>query len=229
MRKFFGLVFIGFGILFLLNHFNVPLFDVLRPLMIPVIIALLMLNVMISSRRIQFVPALVAAGAVMWILRELNIIVFESLFQLLWPTILIILGVRILFSRSPMIRMTSDKSVDVAFGGREQSFSEAKSTSITTMFGSNELDYRNATFPEAGVELDIVTMFGSTEIRVGDDVRVVANGTPLFGAFEDKTPQQGTKILKSNTLSCLVLLKFIDKKIRVWIIDPNSYCFMADF
>lgn len=198
MRKFFGLVFIGFGILFLLNHFNVPLFDVLRPLMIPVIIALLMLNVMISSRRIQFVPALVAAGAVMWILRELNIIVFESLFQLLWPTILIILGVRILFSRSPIIRISTNSTIDVAFGSREQTIIDAKSTSITTVFGSNELDYRQAQFEHDEVVLDIVTVFGSTEIRVGEDVRVIAHGTPMLGAFENKTNKQGTKVLRIN-------------------------------
>jgi len=196
MRKFIGLMLIAFGALFILNQVDPTLYALISPLFLPTVIAGAMISGMLTSRRVQLIPSLILIGAVLWMLRELNIIEFDSLFQFFWPTILIILGVRILFSRSPMIRMTSDKSVDVAFGGREQSFSEAKSTSITTMFGSNELDYRNATFPEAGVELDIVTMFGSTEIRVGDDVRVVANGTPLFGAFEDKTPQQGTKILK---------------------------------
>lgn len=196
MRKFIGLVFIGFGTLFVLNHFNVTLFDTLRPLMIPIILTLLMVNVMISSRRIQFVPSLVVVGSVLWILRELNIIAFDSLFQLLWPVILIVLGVRILFSRSPIIRIESGSTIDVAFGGREQVITEASSTSITTIFGSNELDYRNAHFAQDEVVLDIVTLFGSTEIRVGEDVRVIAHGTPILGAFENKTHQQGSKVLR---------------------------------
>lgn len=196
MRKFIGLLLIAFGALFILDQVDPQLHALISPLFLPAIIAGAMISGMLTSKRVQLIPSLILIGAVLWMLRELNIIEFDSLFQFFWPTVLIILGVRILFSRSPMIRMPSDKSVDVAFGGREQTFSEAKSTSITTMFGSNELDYRNAHFPESEVELDIVTMFGSTEIRVGDDVKVVANGTPLFGAFEDKTMQNGSKILK---------------------------------
>ena len=95
-----------------------------------------------------------------------------------------------------MIRLSNSRGVDVAFGGREQTFAEAKSTTITTLFGSNELDYRQAVFPDNVVELDIVTMFGSTEIYVGDDVKIIAEGTPILGGFENKTSNQGSKILK---------------------------------
>ena len=40
-----------------------------------------------------------------------------------------------------------------------------------------------AQFEHDEVVLDIVTVFGSTEIRVGEDVRVIAHGTPMLGAF----------------------------------------------
>ena len=196
MRKFLGLVFVGIGGLLLLNQFYPELHDVIRPLFFPTILSLAMVSAMISSKRVQLIPSLILVGALLWILRELNLIEFDSVFQFIWPAILIILGVRILFSRSPMIRMSANSGIDVAFGGREQAFSEAKSTSITTMFGSNELDYRNAHFPDHDVELDIVTMFGSTEIRVGDDVKVIADGTPILGGFENKANNHGTKVLK---------------------------------
>jgi len=196
MRKLIGIAFIVFGGLFILSSVDPALHALISPLVFPSLLGLVMISTMFSSKRVQLIPSLILLGAILWILRELGYIEFNSLFQFFWPAILIILGVRILFSRSPIIRMSSSKGVDVAFGGREQAFSEAKSTSITTMFGSNELDYRQATFPDHDVELDIVTMFGATEIRVGDDVRVIAEGTPILGGFENKTNNQGHKTLR---------------------------------
>ncbi|MBS3971581.1 MAG: hypothetical protein KGZ84_01070 [Erysipelotrichia bacterium] len=196
MRKLLGIIFITLGALIILSMVDPQLHSRLEPLFLPVVLALVMLSAMITSKRIQLIPSLIFLGAVLWILRELDVIQFDSLWQFFWPSILILIGVRILFSRSPIIRVSNNVGVDVAFGGREQAFSEAKSTTITTMFGSNELDYRNAKFPDHVVELDIVTMFGSTEIRVGDDVRVIADGTPILGGFENKTNNQGDKVLK---------------------------------
>jgi predicted membrane protein len=196
MRKLLGIIFITLGALIILSMVDPQLHSRLEPLFFPVVLALVMLSAMITSKRIQLIPSLIFLGAVLWILRELDVIQFDSLWQFFWPSILILIGVRILFSRSPIIRVSNNVGVDVAFGGREQAFSEAKSTTITTMFGSNEIDYRNAKFPDHVVELDIVTMFGSTEIRVGDDVRVIADGTPILGGFENKTNNQGDKVLK---------------------------------
>jgi predicted membrane protein len=196
MRKLLGIIFITFGALIILSMVDPQLHARLEPLFFPVVLALVMLSAMFSSKRIQLIPSLIFLGAILWILRQLEVIQFDSLWQFFWPSILILIGVRILFSRSPIIRVSNNVGVDVAFGGREQAFSEAKSTTITTMFGSNELDYRNARFPQDVVELDIVTMFGSTEIRVGDDVRVIAEGTPILGGFENKTNNQGDKVLK---------------------------------
>jgi predicted membrane protein len=196
MRKLLGIIFISLGSLYILSMVDPQLYSMLNPLFFPIVLALVMLSAMMTSKRIQLIPSLIFLGAVLWILRELDVIQFDSLWQFFWPSILILIGVRILFSRSPIIRISNNVGVDVAFGGREQAFSEAKSTTITTMFGSNELDYRNARFPDHVVELDIVTMFGSTEIRVGDDVRVIADGTPILGGFENKTNNQGDKVLK---------------------------------
>lgn len=196
MRRLIGILFITLGGLIILSYVDPQLHAQVEPLFLPILLGLAMISAMFSTKRVQFIPSLILLGAVLWILRELEIVQFDSLFQFFWPAILIILGVRILFSRSPIIRLSSSKGVDVAFGGREQAFAEARSTTITTMFGSNELDYRNAVFPDHAVELDIVTMFGSTEIYVGDDVKVIAEGTPILGAFENKTNNHGTKVLK---------------------------------
>lgn len=196
MRKLLGVLFISLGGLVILNHVDPQLHALVEPFFFPTVLGFAMIYAMISTKRVQLIPSLILLGSALWVLRELNMVEFDSLFQFLWPAVLIILGVRILFSRSPMIRLANSRGVDVAFGSREQVFAEAKSASITTLFGSNELDYRQAVFPEHEIELDIVTMFGSTEIYVGDDVKVIAEGTPILGGFENKTRSQGTKILK---------------------------------
>jgi len=62
----------------------------------------------------------------------------------------------------------------------------------TAVFGAVELDMRNATFDGPEVLCVANSVFGAIEITVPDWVRVIDEGTSIFGAREESEPQVDT-------------------------------------
>ncbi|MGB3778881.1 MAG: LiaF domain-containing protein [Tunicatimonas sp.] len=60
---------------------------------------------------------------------------------------------------------------------------------ITTIFGSNEINLVNAQLADGQNELDLFTLFGSTELTVPRDWDVKVDVTPILGSFEDRRRQ----------------------------------------
>ncbi|RMF62469.1 MAG: hypothetical protein D6743_12110, partial [Calditrichaeota bacterium] len=48
-----------------------------------------------------------------------------------------------------------------------------------------KLDFRQAKLSAGKNVLDVLALFGGTELLIPDDWRVVIKGLPLFGGFED--------------------------------------------
>lgn len=94
-----------------------------------------------------------------------------------------------LFRREREPTSTTDR-VDsfVAFGGAEiaSHSKHFEGGSVGSVFGGTELDLRDAELaPEA--ELDVISVFGGTEIFVPYGWRVEMRGMPIFGGFENAT------------------------------------------
>ena len=62
----------------------------------------------------------------------------------------------------------------------------------TAIFGAIELDFREAQFDAPEVLCVANSVFGAVEITVPDWVRVVDEGTAIFGAREEAGPSSGT-------------------------------------
>jgi hypothetical protein len=60
---------------------------------------------------------------------------------------------------------------------------------IITFFGSNEINLVNAQLADGQIELDVFTLFGSTELTVPRDWNVTVDVTPILGSFEDRRRQ----------------------------------------
>jgi predicted membrane protein len=61
--------------------------------------------------------------------------------------------------------------------------------SLTSIFGSIELDLREADLASEGGTLGAVVVFGSVRLRVPEDWDVQVGGVQLFGSIEDKRPR----------------------------------------
>ena len=76
-------------------------------------------------------------------------------------------------------------------GGNDRLITSAyfRGGKITTIFGSNEVNFVNARLAEGQHELDVFTLFGSTELTVPRDWNVTVDVTPILGSFEDRRRQ----------------------------------------
>jgi predicted membrane protein len=125
----------------------------------------------------------------------------ELAWSIIWPALLVFAGLMILGSalfRSSTrrksvssARTTAGSTVEafVMFGGREEKV-ESRSFSggqIQCVMGGYELDLRQARMEDDEATLDITAIMGGVEIRVPTDWTVSVRGTPILGAFEDKS------------------------------------------
>jgi predicted membrane protein len=108
-----------------------------------------------------------------------------------WPVILIIIGLSFIFRHK---RLTSNQessenffeAVNIFGGGNQIVTSPAmEGGRITSIFGGSEIDLTKAkALPNATI--DVLTLFGGSEIRVPADWKVKIEVTAILGGFEDK-------------------------------------------
>jgi len=74
------------------------------------------------------------------------------------------------------------------FGSNERkgNFVVARKVKATAIFGSVELDLREATFQPGVTHIHCISAFGSVELELPSHVRVEASGVGIFGSFEDR-------------------------------------------
>jgi len=116
--------------------------------------------------------------------------------ELVWPVLLIVFGVFVLGSslyRSRRKKDTprSDSLLDifVVLGGKNDQIESEKfeGGDIFCFMGGCELDLRDAKIKESEAVLNIRAIMGGVELKIPDDWSVTVRGTPIMGAFEDKT------------------------------------------
>lgn len=112
----------------------------------------------------------------------------------LWPILLILVGLRILWkawarSRGPAaMDEEAFPNIMAVFSGSEKRYSSPRfrGADVTSIFGSVEMDLRDAEPVPEGAVIDLFVLFGGVELRVPREWRVVDQATPLFGSVEHK-------------------------------------------
>jgi len=116
--------------------------------------------------------------------------------KLVWPVLLICVGIFVIGSsvfRVQRKRRTgaSPNSLDVfvVLGGKEDQVDsqEFEGGEIFCLMGGYELDLRDACMKEAEAVLHVRAIMGGIELRIPDNWSLTVRGTPIMGAFEDKT------------------------------------------
>ena len=128
-----------------------------------------------------------------FLLINLNILRWSYL-TYLWPVILILIGLRFILSsrRNPFTsnsNVSADKLDSVAiFGGTDLVVSSQnfQGGQATAMFGGVDIDLRAAKPSADGAILHASAFFGGIDIRVPREWRIKMEGTPVFGALENK-------------------------------------------
>ena len=117
--------------------------------------------------------------------------------RLFWPVLLILAGVLIIFKGSGLIRAhrrgdwkdSSDfiDDINIFGGGDRQVTSQAfKGGSIISIFGGGKYDLRQAKISGDKCVIDMVNIFGGSNLIVPSDWNIKSEVTGIFGAFSDK-------------------------------------------
>jgi predicted membrane protein len=132
-----------------------------------------------------------------WVLDRLNLVYF-SVWDL-WPLLLVVLGLSLIWRPSRPrtgiggMSVGGDSSSTInAFamlGGfkRSNDSQDFRGGEASAIMGGCEIDLRRASIKEGDAVLNLVAVMGGIEIWVPEDWKVVLQGVPVLGGFEDKT------------------------------------------
>jgi predicted membrane protein len=195
-RVFWGLILIVVGGLFLLDRFGGFDFGYMISTYWPAILIILGLSILVSSGfRRPFAGLFFILLGVFFLLHQLDILRYD-IWDYVWPAAIIILGFWILVR--PAMRHRSgekfpevrDNDIDIvaAFSGiKRRVESEAfRGGRAVAMFGGAELDLTGATLADGKATVELTAIFGSVDVRVPKEWRVVLDAVPILGGVDDK-------------------------------------------
>lgn len=205
-----GLMVIGLGLLFLLD--NLGILDMRRAFAFWPMVFIVAGTVKLCDTRTQG-GALLGGGLVgfgiLLTLDRLEIIDFN--WRTVWPLVLIGLGVYLVMKamrgRRTMAGAVlkdgagSDSVLDVVavLGGFERRVAtqDFRAAEITAIMGGCTLDMRGAAIQDEAV-INVFSFWGGVTIKCPPDWTIVLEGTPILGAFEEKTvapPHDGKRLV----------------------------------
>jgi hypothetical protein len=86
-----------------------------------------------------------------------------------------------------------DASASVAiFSGTERrgAWVAPKNFVALSIFGGSKIDLREAELPPDGMAIDVLCLFGGTDIIIPEGVNIVVQGFGLFGGFSRRAPER---------------------------------------
>ena len=198
-RLWIGLVLVIFGALFLLDNltgWNFP-----RGILWPVILIAVGVTNLVRRGSPGWVGGLITLLGVVFLLDALDVVTFHMRdVWRFWPVLLLVVGARILFggpkrrsSRASLGDTTArtdsgDLDVTHVFGGGKvqvtsRSFSGGTATAV---FGSADIDLRQASVADGGATIDLTVLFGGAKLRIPYGWAVDVQTTHFLGDVEDK-------------------------------------------
>lgn len=183
-----GILILAFGVLALLDAFNIielwGYASVWWPLAIIVAGILVLIN---NYREYLTAIVLVALGGILQ-LNRLDVIEV-NVWQLFWPLVIIAIGFSILTRRGSRKLYVQDADNITAFFGGSDTINKSKNYEggkVSAIFGGVTLDLRDATIKKEAT-LEVFTLCGGVEVKVPRDWQVRQQAFPILGGVETKS------------------------------------------
>jgi predicted membrane protein len=207
-RAIIGGILIILGIIYLTNNLNIIHFNLLYYIFsLPGLLIFIGLIKVINSRRKGLGIVLITIGT-LWMLSRL--FPFINFWDYFWGVILFLLGIHILlrphrrwridsydiFGRTDRI-INNDKIDDVSiFSGCNKvlSSNNFQGGNIVSIFGGSKIDLTNCKLAPGDNVIDVLIIFGGTEIIVPKDWTIVVDVFPIFGGFSNKTMRDTSQV-----------------------------------
>ena len=219
-RTFFGFILLILGVAFLLDELQIIQFGELLSTYWPLIIAVIGLYNLVKKNNRPMSGLILIFIAAFFQLKKLDMLPYD-IWDYFWPALLIIIGLAIIFSRNPKPKIPTyneDKVNHFAlFSGlaTRNDSRQFRGGNICALFGSVDIDLKDAEITGKDAYLDLVTIFGGINIKVPEDWKVIVKGLPLFGGWENKTKLKdldGEKDIPVLKVHCFALFGGIEIK-----------------
>jgi len=198
----FGLLIMGFGLLFLLRNLNIIYVDDIWQYW-PVILIVIGVSKLVSPRGSHDIfPGLVIGGIGTYFLLSNLGIIYGNIWQYLWPLIFIALGASMLIKHMDggqptwgqgMVNVAETDSrklnIDLVFSGTKRKITsqEFEGGRVATVFGGADIDLREAATKLEEISIKADAVFGGIELRVPETWDVDVRGAGVFGSVENRT------------------------------------------
>jgi predicted membrane protein len=215
-RLVIGIILIGMGIVFLMSSLGILNFSVGYYLFNwKTFLIFLGLVMFVNKQRKITGVVLISLGVAFWLPYLFGVNIRFS--QVFFPLVLIGIGAVIVSKRTGKGVEDSEKQKnargefeyhgdtisDVAiFGGTNKIINSKnfKGGTLTSVFGSTELNLVNAEVSDEGCVLDVFALFGGTKLIVPPDWKIESDVVSLLGGFNDKRRLIRSEVDPSKTL-----------------------------
>ncbi len=201
--KFWGLVLVVVGIMFLGNNldwWNVNLF--FRGWWTLFIIIPSIYGLFDNTDKTGSSISLIVG--ILLLLAAQDIISYGMIWKILFPIIIIIVGLSLICKTNLKRKMRENSKEYVAvFSGVDEKIKEVVSDfKAISIFGSVELDFRKAKI-EKDLYIEAVTVFGGIDLKLPENVKVQTSGVPIFGGVENKCLDNNEGVVVTIHYTCV--------------------------
>lgn len=216
-----GIILIIIGSLFFLDTLDIIAINVGRIIFSWQFIILFIGIIILINSRNKFLGILLTIVGLIFITPRIFPFIYIN-GSIIFPLIIIGLGIYIIFKQRRSVninyrlsskgeKLDNDVIDDIAiFGGGTKVLTSEnfKGGNITAIFGGSEIDLSNCKLAEGNNVIDILTLFGGTELYIPRNWNVIVNVTPIFGGFSNKTykdPNQQLDTTRTLTIKGLAI------------------------
>ena len=186
----FGIIILLLGVIFLGNSLSLWNIDIFFDGWWTLLIIIPSFIGMIKDK--TYAPSfLVISVGILMLCACQDIIKWNMVGKLFIPLLLITVGLTVIFKpfhkkvKYSKNNNSKDDYIGVFSGTTEKVTGTCEDADIVAVFGSVELDLRNAKI-ENDITLECVTVFGGIDIKVPNNVIVKTSGVPIFGGMDNK-------------------------------------------
>ncbi|WP_406242490.1 LiaF transmembrane domain-containing protein [Tissierella carlieri] len=234
-KYFWGIILILIGAGFLLDQFAIISFGEIFSLYWPSILILVGLLGFLDRKSSKFSNTIMIIIGAMIQIDRLDLVDI-NLYRLIGPIVLILVGLKIIFSRSGFVEITTgndssesshnswssnrnitlEDTIDafVMMSGIETNnqSQEFKGGRATAVMGGIDIDLRGAKLYNNEAHIEVNAIMAGVEIFVPDGWRVEVTGFPLLGGWSNKTRYNGDPDAPLLKIKCFVMFGGMDIK-----------------
>ena len=208
-RIFVGAILIIIGSFLFLRNFHFELFDI-QIFSWPVFLVIIGIIILANHKDSFFGVVLILIGA-SGIASNYFDISFRDVISEYWPFMLIIFGIYLILKHSSFGEKNDSEFIEseeyyldlFSLLGKKNKVVKSNrflGGKISSILGEVIVDLRKCNIADGNRELDVLTLFGSSDIYIPQDWNVIIKTTTIFGGFEDMRGSSFSSEKSANTL-----------------------------